>query len=409
MSTPYARMAQGLGVNIERGFAYLAGGGGRPRAFSAENARYLRDNGVSWVRVFFDCFQVPGQGSDFVSPNLQRIIEGRSGEGILGFPAPFRWPWAPGTTIVPNRTVVRAGVRVRAGMPYPFVRIGRADSVELAGERTDAPDTEQPRELRLMQPSFFLNNEEGKLRRYFDTWAASIDALIGAGLVVVWTIFGKNLRDYAEASGAPGGFGYGPIDAITEGWAAWAAGRWNADDLVIEEQNEAVYDSWDQWRPIRDARLSALRRGAPEHWLMVGGHRWGSLNSLTAMTPWADPRRGGARVIYSWHGYEPASVPAADLVRRGAEWGRRNRVPVAIGEWDTGNATFGSRFENDADPRRVARLAEMRDAARAAGHPLAYWCVRQQPGHRILNSVEDQGGADRVRFLPEILPVFKGA
>lgn len=409
MSTPHARMAQGLGVNIERGFAYLAGGGGRPRPFSAENARYLRDNGVSWVRVFFDCFQVPGQGSDFVSPNLQRIIEGRADEGILGFPAPFRWPWAPGTTIVPNRTVTRAGVRVRAGMPYPFVRIGRADSVELAGERTDGPETEQPRELRLMQPSFFLNNEAGRLRRYFDTWAASIDALVGAGLVVVWTIFGKNLRDYAEAQGGEGGFGYGPINAITEGWAAWAASRWSADDLVIEEQNEAVYDSWDQWRPIRDARLAALRRGAPDHWLMVGGHRWGSLNSLTAMTPWPDPRRGGARVIYSWHGYEPAAVPAVDLVRRGAEWGRRNRVPVAIGEWDTGNETFGSRFENDADPRRVARLAEMRDAARAAGHPLAYWCVRQQPGHRILNSVEDQGGADRIRFLPEILPVFRGA
>jgi hypothetical protein len=401
-------MAQGLGVNIERGFAYLAGGGGRPRPFPAENARYLRDNGVSWVRVFFDCFQVPGQGSDFVSPNLQRIIEGRADEGILGFPAPFRWPWAPGTTIVPNRTVTRAGVRVRAGMPYPFVRVGRADSVELAGERTEGPETEQPRELRLMQPSFFLNGEEGRLRRHFDTWAASIDALVGAGLVVVWTIFGKNLRDYAEAAGGPGGFGYGPINTITEGWAAWAASRWGADDLVIEEQNEAVYDSWDEWRPIRDARLAALRRGAPDHWLMVGGHRWGSLNSLTAMTPWPDPRRGGGRVIYSWHGYEPVAVPAADLVRRAAEWGRRNRVPVAIGEWDTGNATFGSRFENDVDPRRVARLAEMRDAARAAGHPLAYWCVRQQPGHRILNSVEDQGWADRIRFLPEILPVFRG-
>ncbi|WP_144299869.1 cellulase family glycosylhydrolase [Elioraea rosea] len=411
MTTPYARMAQGLGVNIERGFAYLAGGGGRPRPFSAENARYLRENGVSWVRVFFDCFQVPGQGSDFVSPPLQPIIASRADEGILGFPTAWRWPWEPGTTIVANREVVRSGVRIRPGQPYPFVRVGRAGSIELAGERTQAADIDQLRELRLMQPTFFLNNEPGKLRLHFDTWARSIDALIGAGLVVVWTIFGKNLRDYADAGRRVGepGFGYGPIAAITEGWAGWCAARWSPDDLVIEEQNEAVYDSYEQWRPIRDARLAAMRRAAPDHWLMVGGHRWGSLDSLLAMTPWADPRRGGSRVIYGWHGYEPASVPARDLVRRGAEWGRRHRVPVAIGEWDTGNASFGSRFENDADPRRVARLIEMRDAAREAGHPLAYWCVRQAPGHRILNTVEDQGGADRIRFFPEMLPVFRGA
>ncbi len=207
MADPFARMSAGLGVNIERGFTYLAGGTGRPRPFPRENARYLRDHGVTWVRVFFDCFQVPGQGSDFASPPLQPIVEDRAGEGILGFPAAWRWPWSPGTTIIPNRDVMRAGVRFRAGQPYPFVRIGRGGAVELAGERTDAPEEPQPQGLRLMQPSFFLNGEEGRLRRYFDAWAASIDALVAEGLVVAWTIFGKNIRDYADAGtvvGIPG-------------------------------------------------------------------------------------------------------------------------------------------------------------------------------------------------------------
>ncbi len=409
MADPFARMSAGLGVNIERGFTYLAGGTGRPRPFPRENARYLRDHGVTWVRVFFDCFQVPGQGSDFASPPLQPIVEDRAGEGILGFPAAWRWPWSPGTTIIPNRDVMRAGVRFRAGQPYPFVRIGRGGAVELAGERTDAPEEPQPQGLRLMQPSFFLNGEEGRLRRYFDAWAASIDALVAEGLVVAWTIFGKNIRDYADAGTVVGipGFGYGPIGAITEGWAAWCAARWSPDDLVIEEQNEAVYETWDQWRPIRDARLAALRRGAPDHWLMVGGHRWGSLDSLTAMTPWPDPRRGGQRVIYAWHGYEPVSVPAEGLVRRARAWGERNRVPVAIGEWDTGDATFGSRFRDDRDPRRMARLAEMRDAARGAAMPLAYWCVRQ-PGWRAVNTVEELGWDDRIRFFPEMVAVLRG-
>jgi hypothetical protein len=311
--------------------------------------------------------------------------------------------------IVPNREVVRAGVRLQAGQPYLFARVGRAESVELAGERTEAPDLPQPRELRLLQPSFFLNGEHGRLRRYFDTWATTIDTLVAEGLVVVWTIFGKNIRDYADAGTVVGvpGFGYGPIGAITEGWAAWCASRWGPDDLVIEEQNEAVYESWEQWRPIRDARLTALRRGAPDHWLLVGGHRWGSLNSLLAMTPWADTRPGGQRVLYSWHGYQPVSMSAESLVRRAQGWSERHRVPVIIGEWDTGDQTFGSRFQDDRDPRRMARLAEMRDAARAAAMPLAFWCIRQ-PGWRALNTVEDLGWADRIRFFPEMISVLRG-
>ncbi len=80
---------------------------------------------------------------------------------------------------------------------------------------------------------------------------------------------------------------------------------------------------------------------------------------------------------------------------------------MAIGEWDTGDATFGSRFRDDRDPRRMARLAEMRDAARGAAMPLAYWCVRQ-PGWRAVNTVEELGWDDRIRFFPEMVAVLRG-
>jgi hypothetical protein len=125
------------------------------------------------------------------------------------------------------------------------------------------------------------------------------------------------------------------------------------------------------------------------------------------MTPWADTRAGGQRVLYSWHGYQPVSMSAESLVRRAQGWSERHRVPVVIGEWDTGDQTFGSRFQDDRDPRRMARLAEMRDAARAAAMPLAFWCIRQ-PGWRALNTVEELGWADRIRLFPEAVPIFTG-
>ena len=79
---------------------------------------------------------------------------------------------------------------------------------------------------------------------------------------------------------------------------------------------------------MRDRLLGALRRAAPRHTLMWGGHEWGSWRSLIQHSPPADPN-----TVAEVHDYEGDDADAVEW-RFGqvAAWRERHGQTVLVSE-----------------------------------------------------------------------------
>jgi endoglucanase len=86
---------------------------------------------------------------------------------------------------------------------------------------------------------------------------------------------------------------------------------WNPNMVFLEALNEPVFkDTPQQWSPIQQQLLKAMRTGAPQLTLIGTGPLWSSVEGLVTVKPVADPN-----VVYSFHFYEPAT-----FTHEGAEW-----------------------------------------------------------------------------------------
>lgn len=102
-------------------------------------------------------------------------------------------------------------------------------------------------------------------------------------------------------------------------WKAIAAyfKKYDTSQIFFEVYNEphasaggmtAQGFSW--WRPVQETLIQAIREAAPNHYIIVGGEGWNSINGLTQLQPYADQK-----VIYNFHFYDPFL-----FTHQGASW-----------------------------------------------------------------------------------------
>ncbi|CAA9227243.1 MAG: GH5_39 / GH5_25 [uncultured Acetobacteraceae bacterium] len=164
-------------------------------------------------------------------------------------------------------------------------------------------------------------------------------------------------------------------------WSALAAraalfARTDPGRVVLAPVNEAVFPDPAAWMPVRDRLLGVLRRAAPRHTLMWGGHEWGSWASLVQTAPPADPN-----TIVEVHDYVGGDAGAVEW-RFGqvAAWRERHRQTVLVAELGGATAHAENRGAWAADLRqslpvlRRLRLPATLWAYTHGGH----W--RMQPG-----------------------------
>lgn len=87
--------------------------------------------------------------------------------------------------------------------------------------------------------------------------------------------------------------------------------RYGENQMFLEVINEPQVEDTRQWQQIQQSWASAIRRGAPDHTIILTGARWSSPSELVQLAPIKDPN-----VIYNFHFYEPHS-----FTHQGAGWG----------------------------------------------------------------------------------------
>ncbi|MDB5374425.1 MAG: hypothetical protein JWP04_3067 [Belnapia sp.] len=151
-------------------------------------------------------------------------------------------------------------------------------------------------------------------------------------------MFAEAVQD-ALAAGVPVFLGMADFFYQKKPWEArdWAALQARAEffvprcdpaNVVLAALNEPIFDDSATWLPMRDRLLGIMRRAAPHHLLMWGGHEWCSARSLVQCSLPADP--GTIAEAHDYQGGDAAALGAR--FRAVAEWRDRNRLPVVFAE-----------------------------------------------------------------------------
>jgi hypothetical protein len=269
---------------------------------------------------------------------------------------------------------------------------------------------------------------------------AALEAAVAEDLLVVLTVqlpseSKAGLAERAEDRAALAG---------TWRWLAQALRELPPTHLAFEPLNEPELPDAEGSRALLAGLAAELRRVAPEHTLVVSGHRYSGVDELLALRPLDDPN-----VVYGFHFYEPhnfthqganwgdaawlmlrhlpypsspetaaermSSVPPAahDLLRwhgeerwnaarvrtriaLAAQWARTHGVPVWCSE-------FGAMKPHAVAADRAAWLGDVRTALEEHGIPWAHWdyagpfgLVSGAPGARELDrtAIEALGLSD---------------
>lgn len=160
-----------------------------------------------------------------------------------------------------------------------------------------------------IEPKLVLNEQDPthidpKLLGYLD---AAIDKFIKHDLAVIVDIhaweddFKKRLiSDQAMQT------------AFATMWQTLAAhySSSNPDMLFFEVMNEPTPNNPQDWMPLQETFVKAIRAGAPQHTIIVGGPIGNNIDGLVMMKPLDDPN-----LVYNFHFYEPFI-----FTHQGATW-----------------------------------------------------------------------------------------
>ncbi|HJZ81644.1 MAG TPA: cellulase family glycosylhydrolase [Pyrinomonadaceae bacterium] len=142
--------------------------------------------------------------------------------------------------------------------------------------------------------------------RYFD---AALDMILAQRLAVIVDIhpsdeFKLRLKDDRQ------------VENFAKFWRALAAhlSRRDPEAVFLETINEPMVEDAYRWYGIQAKLVAAIRAGAPQHTIIVSGHRWSGLWEMLALEPYADPN-----IIYNFHYYEPFA-----FTHQGANWAGPN-------------------------------------------------------------------------------------
>lgn len=125
------------------------------------------------------------------------------------------------------------------------------------------------------------------------------------------------------------------VAAFVGFWTQLAAGlsRFDPESTFFEVLNEPCLHNPARWNRIQHAAVSAIRRVAPEHTIIISGDQWSQLPELLKLTPPTDPN-----LIANFHLYDPSA-----FTHQGAGW---------ASPW----ARFIQGLVYPADPKAVAEL-----------------------------------------------------
>ena len=101
-------------------------------------------------------------------------------------------------------------------------------------------------------------------------------------------------------------------DAFARMWGALAEHLNYTDPEMVyfEVMNEPSPDKPEDWLPLQENIVKAIRAGSPEHTIIVGGPNWNGIDGLLIMKPLDD-----ANIVYNFHFYEPFI-----FTHQGATW-----------------------------------------------------------------------------------------
>jgi aryl-phospho-beta-D-glucosidase BglC (GH1 family) len=100
--------------------------------------------------------------------------------------------------------------------------------------------------------------------------------------------------------------------AFAEMWQALAEHLNSTDPekIYFEVMNEPSPDKPEDWLPLQETFVKAIRSAAPEHTIIVGGPQWNGIDGLLIMKPLND-----TNIVYNFHFYEPFI-----FTHQGASW-----------------------------------------------------------------------------------------
>jgi GNAT superfamily N-acetyltransferase len=134
----------------------------------------------------------------------------------------------------------------------------------------------------------------------------ALDMMLATGLAVIVDIHPSDefkLRMHRDERG---------VEAFAKFWRAFAThlAKRNPDFVFLEIINEPVIEDAHRWYGIQAKLIAAIREVAPNHTIIVAGHRWSGLSEMLALEPYAY-----ANLIYNFHFYEPFA-----FTHQGATW-----------------------------------------------------------------------------------------
>lgn len=105
----------------------------------------------------------------------------------------------------------------------------------------------------------------------------------------------------------------GGLEAFNDFWYRLASRlkKFPADFLLFEVLNEPEYQDAAKWGRDQARLAGAIRAAAPDHTVVLAGHKYSDVEQLVALTPIQD-----RNTIYSFHFYDPHN-----FTHQGATWG----------------------------------------------------------------------------------------
>jgi len=104
------------------------------------------------------------------------------------------------------------------------------------------------------------------------------------------------------------------VERFADFWRDLAGGlaRLPSERVVFEILNEPQFEDRYRWSGVQAKLLAGIRQGAPQHTVIVSGHRWANIEELLRLDPVRE-----TNVIYNFHFYLPHI-----FTHQGAAWGR---------------------------------------------------------------------------------------
>ena len=139
---------------------------------------------------------------------------------------------------------------------------------------------------------------------------SALDMILATGLAVIIDIHPSDefkLRMNRDERG---------VEAFAKFWRAFAThlSKRDPEFVFLETINEPMVEDGYRWYGIQAKLIGAIRDGAPNHTIIVGGHRWSGLFEMLFLEPYAD-----RNMIYNFHFYEPFA-----FTHQGATWAGPN-------------------------------------------------------------------------------------